>query len=99
MTRILGAGLSGLSCAVNLALAGRDVTVIERNSSSGMQIHENYQVLQTRKSGVEEYLGLLNLKPKFHYFRLDKALFSTSSRDLDIKVRPKVNFVQRGGEE
>jgi len=97
MVKVLGAGLSGLSCAINLALSGREVVVFERRSGVGLQVHENYQVLQTRGKIVEEYLGLLNLSPRFNHFSLSKSLFSTASRDLDVLLNSPVHFVQRGG--
>ena len=89
--------MSGLSCAINLALGGKEVVVFERNPSVGLQVHENYQVLQTRGKTAGEYLASLNLKPDFHHLSLDKTIFSTSSRDLPLNLKQEVFFVQRGG--
>lgn len=92
---VRGAGLSGLSAAVNLKLRGLDVVVCERNPSVGLQIKGNYQVL--RCSNVGEYLGLLNLKPAFEHLTFSRAILSTRRRDIRISLREPIFFVRRGG--
>ena len=43
--RIIGAGLSGLSAAINFAKRGEKVEIHESREAVGMQFHPNYQVL------------------------------------------------------
>lgn len=95
--RILGAGLSGLSAAINLASNGISVVVLEKRNSVGMQISPNFQVLHSDGKTPEQYLAGLNLRPSFRRLELQKAYFSTESRDLDLNLRRKVYFIQRGG--
>jgi flavin-dependent dehydrogenase len=97
--RILGAGLSGLSAAVNLALNGISVVVLERRSSVGMQIKPNFQVLHPDGRTPQQYLESLNLRPSFRSLAMQKIFFSTCKRDLDLDLQRKVYFIQRGGVE
>jgi phytoene dehydrogenase-like protein len=41
--KILGAGLSGLSAAINLAKAGYSVDIFDSNSDSGARFHGDLQ--------------------------------------------------------
>jgi len=95
--RILGAGLSGLSAAINLALKGIPVEVLEKRPAVGGQINPNFQVLHAKGKTPKEYLSELNLTPDFRQLPLKKAFFSTRSRDFDFKLKRNVFFIQRGG--
>ena len=53
--KILGAGLSGLSCAINLVKKDVSVEVIEKRDSIGKQNNPNYQVLNASVT-PKEYL-------------------------------------------
>ncbi|UCE74092.1 MAG: NAD(P)/FAD-dependent oxidoreductase [Methanomassiliicoccales archaeon] len=95
---ILGAGLSGLSSAINLAKEGREVVVFERKNDVGQHIRPNYQGLLRTKADPMGYLKSLNLEPKFDLFRMDRALICTRTRDIDVTLVEPVDFVLRGGE-
>jgi digeranylgeranylglycerophospholipid reductase len=97
--RVLGAGLSGLSLAVNLARNDVPVIVFEKRSSVGLQIHPNFQVLHSGGSTPEGYLKTLNLKPAFRRVSLGKVFFSARSRDLDLNLKHNIHFIQRGGRD
>jgi len=95
--RILGAGLSGLSAAINLALNDVNVVVYERRNSVGCQSNTNFQVLQGEHRQPKEYLAELNLKPEFNSFSLQKVFFSTQSRDMNLTLKEPLYLIQRGG--
>ncbi|UCE36885.1 MAG: NAD(P)/FAD-dependent oxidoreductase [Thermoplasmata archaeon] len=96
--KILGAGLSGLSSAINLAKEGKEVIVFERKSDVGQHIRPNYQGLLKTKGDPLGYLKSYNLEPKFHLFRMDRAFICTRTRDIDVTLREPVDFAMRGGE-
>ncbi len=98
MIKILGAGLSGLSAAINLAKAGKEVEVHELKSDVGMHIKTNFQALLC-DSTPEEYLGKLNLHPKFLYHPLKRVYFCTRNKEFDLSIPKSIPFVCRGGKE
>lgn len=97
--KILGAGLSGLSAAINLAKEGKDVEVFERKSDVGQQTKPNYQGLLRTHGDPMGYLKSYNLEPKFDLLRLTKAFICTRKRDIDVALKEPVDFVMRGGKE
>lgn len=97
MIKILGAGLSGLSAAINLKLAGKDVTIFEKKKGIGGHIKPNFQALRCDFKTPKEYLLGLNLNPKYKYYDFSKAFFLTRTRCIDIKLSQSVHFVSRGG--
>ena len=94
---ILGAGLSGLTTAINLALKGKEVEIFERKSDVGEHIRPNYQGLLKTHGDPMGYLKKYNLEPKFDLFRLNQAFFCTKTRDIDVKIKDPIDFVLRGG--
>jgi flavin-dependent dehydrogenase len=95
--KILGAGLSGLSAAINLAKEGKEVEVFERKSDVGQQTKPNYQGLLRTHGDPMGYLKSLNLEPKFNVLRLSKAFFCTRKRDIDVVLKEPIDFIMRGG--
>lgn len=95
--RILGAGLSGLTAAINLAKAGREVVVHEKRASAGLQIKPNYQGLLKTHGDPMGYLKKLNLEPKFDLKQLKKAYLCTRTRDIDVTLTESIDFLLRGG--
>ncbi len=95
--KILGAGIAGLTCAINLAKEGKEVEIFERKSGVGQQIRPNYQGLLKTKGDPMGYLASYNLKPKFDLLRLDKALFCTRKRDIEVTLKEPIDFILRGG--
>ncbi|MBU4246270.1 MAG: NAD(P)-binding protein [Nanoarchaeota archaeon] len=98
MIKILGAGLSGLSAAINLAKAGKEVEVHELKSDVGMHIKTNFQALLS-DSAPEDYLRNLNLNPEFFYHSLSNVLFCTRKKEFDLKIQKSIPFVCRGGKQ
>ncbi len=98
--KILGAGLSGLTAAINLASAGRNVRVFEKRKRVGEQIYPNFQgLIKTEPANsAREYFALLGLHPEkgFGKFELSKVRFLTRSRSILLSAKKKYTFVQRG---
>lgn len=95
--KILGAGLSGLSAAINLAKEGKEVELFERKSDVGQHTKPNYQGLLRTHGDPMGYLESFNLEPKFDLLRLSKAFLCTRTRDIDVKLKEPIDFVMRGG--
>ncbi len=98
MIKILGAGLSGLSAAINLKLADKDVKIYEKMNSAGERIKPNFQALRCDFKTPKEYFSSLNLNPKYDYCDFDKVLFLTRKRCLELNISNSVHFVRRGGQ-
>ena len=99
MIKILGAGLSGLSAAINLTTAKKGVTIYERKNSVGDHIYPNYQGLLRTKSNPMGYLKELNLEPEFKMNTLSKAILCTRKTEVKVITKDPVPFVLRGGNE
>ncbi len=101
MIRILGAGLAGLSAAINLKKAGEDVLVLEKLKSVGKQIHPNYQALRIEPPmETDAWLNSLGLAPKNYTVQhLSRMILQTPRRGIrTIRSKQIVPFVLRGGE-
>lgn len=97
--KILGAGLAGLSAAINLTLGGREVEVFERKSDVGEQIKQNYQCLLSTRGKPDSYFKQFNLKPQCSVFPLSKAILVTRTRDVSVSIKEPVIFYLRGGKD
>ena len=62
--KILGAGLSGLSAAINLAKAGYEVDVFETNKDVGQKYQDDLQGLEnwSEKEDILEHLTKMNIE-------------------------------------
>jgi flavin-dependent dehydrogenase len=97
--KILGAGLSGLSSAINLAIEGKEVEIFERKGGVGEHMRPNYQGLLRTHNDPMGYLNKYNLNPDFDLLRLSKAFICTKTRDLDVTLKEPIDFVLRGGKD
>ena len=95
--KILGAGLSGLSTAINLVKEGKEVEVFEKKTDVGQHTRPNYQGLLRTHDDPKGYLKSLNLEPRFDILRLSKAFLCTRTRDIDVVLKEPIDFVMRGG--
>ncbi len=104
--KILGAGLSGLTAAINLAKAGKTVRVFEKRRRVGEQIFPNFQGLikmnglgdYSGRVSVSDYFGRLGLRPRgFEHVELSKVRFLTRNRSIRLSSKKKYAFIQRGG--
>jgi flavin-dependent dehydrogenase len=98
--RILGAGISGLTAAINLAKTGYSVDVYERNSDCGrrflgdMQGIDNY----SSKKDVLEMLREMNIEINFPYYPLDYMVLTNcvNKKNIGPLKRPGHYLVKRG---
>lgn len=101
--KILGAGLSGLTAAINLAKDGYKVEIFEKNKDCGMRFNSDLQGLEnwSFKTDIIEDLKSMNLKVNFHC----KPYYSTDIYDPELNrkqlksKRPLFYFVQRGNKK
>ncbi len=96
---ILGAGLSGLSAAINLSKGGKNVIVYENKDSVGEHLHPCHQALMRTDGNYRKYLNGLNLNPIFDVKHFFKSYFCTRKRDINIRLTESVPFVSRGGKK
>jgi flavin-dependent dehydrogenase len=98
--KILGAGISGLSAAINLATAGYEVEVYERKGDAGARFLGDLQGLEnySEKGNVLDWLSTVNIKPDFYHKALPplKALDGKGlAADFEFR-RPLCYLVKRG---
>ncbi len=99
---IIGAGLSGLTAAINLAKAGYKVRVYERNPDVGMRFHGDIQGLEnwTSEEDVLKSLRRMNIKISFPYSaRYSQELYDDDLNKAFLKSEARKPFyylVRRG---
>lgn len=97
--KILGAGISGLSAAINLAKAGKSVEVYERNSDCGMRFHGDMQGLEnwSKDQDVLDSLLEMNIEINFKTTPFRKVTFTNCADSSDFYwERPLFYLIQRG---
>ena len=99
--RILGAGISGLTAAINLAKAGYDVKVFERNSDVGKSHKLDFEGLENWTSDIMQTIRDVNVKTNFKNKPFYSATwYSPSFRKAEIKSKePFFYMVERGGKD
>lgn len=99
--KILGAGLSGLTAAINLAKAGKAVRIFEKRRAVGEHIFPNLQCLKIEPyKSVQDYFAKHGLEPKnFEHVGLPKDYFLTRRRSIRLVHKTKDIFVVRGGKK
>lgn len=97
--RILGAGLSGLTAAINLAKAGREVLVLEKRHAVGEQIHPNFQGLKIEPHpSLDGYFKNFGLRPeKFGHLRVSKLCLMVGNETINVRSENWPPLVLRGG--
>jgi flavin-dependent dehydrogenase len=96
---ILGAGLSGLTAAINLAKKGYDVDVCERNEDVGVRFSGDIQGLEnwSERKDVLEELREMNIEISFDSDPFSKVILTNCSKTKEINVkRPLFYLVKRG---
>lgn len=97
--KILGAGLSGLTAAINLAKKGYKVSIYEKNKDVGMRFHGDLQGLEnwSEKKDILEELKEMNVEINFDCDPFFKTIFANGSRDKEISSKkPLFYLVKRG---
>ncbi len=101
--KILGAGISGLTCAINLAKAGRKVIVYEREKEVGKRYDGDFRGLEnwSTKEDVLDFLKSMNLEINFLCEPVSSAtLFGPKGSEYKFFLkRPAYYTVKRGKEK
>jgi len=100
--RILGAGPSGMTAAVNLKKHGFDVTVYEQKSVPGARFSNGWQILENYSSTVDalEEVRAMNIQPDFaHTACREIDCFDSKLRGFHFSgTLPYGYFVRRGSQ-
>jgi len=99
---VVGAGPSGLACAIVLARAGRRVTVREWHSDVGHRFHDDFQGLEnwSRPQDVLDELRAVGIATDFEFHPFDSGtVFDPAGRQFPVRgKRPLFYLVRRGRE-
>lgn len=99
--KILGAGLSGLTAAINLAKAGFEVEVFEQNSDCGMRFHGDKQGLEnwSDDENVLKSLKSQGVRINFLCTPFEQLTFTNGDISEDfVFPRPLFYLIKRGTE-
>jgi len=98
--RILGAGISGLTSAINLAKAGYSVDVYERNSDCGMRFLGDMQGIDNYYPEKDAFIMLrgMNIESNFPYYPLDQMVLTNCviKKNIGPLKKPGHYLVKRG---
>lgn len=97
--KILGAGPSGLSAAINLTKAGYEVEVYERKEGVGRRFNGDLQGLEnwSDRRDVRKKLKSMNIKTNFDLTPFNKLTVSNGSREANFSLeKPAFYLVRRG---
>ena len=97
--KILGAGLSGLTAAINLAQMGYKVDVYEKNKDVGMRFHGDLQGLEnwSKKKDILQEMKKMNIATNFDCTPFYNLILTNGSKAKDINFnRPLFYLVKRG---
>ena len=100
--KILGAGLSGLAAAINLAKAGIEVEVFEKNSDCGMRFHGDMQGLEnwSDKEDVLDSLSKMHIDVNFNCTPFRKVIFANCEQEQEFSFdKPVFYLIERGSFE
>jgi len=101
--KILGAGPSGLTAAINLVKAGYNVTIYEKNADCGMRFRGDFQGLENWSSPIDilDDLRTMNISTDFPYKAIHHAEFydyHLNKREVAFE-RPGLYLIRRGAME
>jgi len=92
---VIGAGVSGMKAAIDLARSGNEVFLIEKDYFVGGRIAQKEKLFPTNQSGKEVVAFLYNEMKKFPNITIftgatvDKVSGSLGNFSVDIKVKPR----------
>ncbi len=98
---ILGAGISGLACAIILQKNGYAVNVYEKQKNVGSRFNDDWQGIENWSEDVDvlEQIESYGIDISFEYESLDFLNFHFGDRRGRADVGDGVYFVRRGNEE
>lgn len=102
MLKILGAGISGLTSAINLAKNGKDVVVYEKQPRLGMKMKPNFQLLGNWDTNEDIINHLKGFDVDINYqTKLDRIVFFSPNlkhiAEIYSSSKPVGYTVIRGG--
>jgi flavin-dependent dehydrogenase len=96
---ILGAGISGLTCAISLAKAGHKVTVFEKNSDVGMRFNGDMQGLEnwSERIDITKQLKEMDISINFDCDPFSEYTISDGIKEKTFSTKkPLFYLVKRG---
>lgn len=99
IVKILGAGLSGLTAAINLAKAGYQVDVFEKNQEVGGRFNGDLQGLEnwSEEEDIRDELDRINLDKNFDLDPFLKVTATNNSKSRNVVTRrPLFYLIKRG---
>ncbi|KXA90449.1 hypothetical protein AKJ62_00715, partial [candidate division MSBL1 archaeon SCGC-AAA259D14] len=95
--KILGAGPSGLSAAINLAKAGYEVEVYERKGEVGRRFNGDLQGLEnwSNRRDVRKRLKSMNIKTNFDISPFHKFTISNGLRVVNFSLERPAFYLVR----
>jgi flavin-dependent dehydrogenase len=97
--KILGAGISGLTAAINLAKTGYKVDVFEKRSEVGKRFHGDFQGISNNadpQDALEELISC-NIAINFPYTPLYTITLTNGKKKYDISVKRPLHYLVRRG--
>ncbi len=97
--KILGAGLSGLSAAINLARSGYAVEVYEKNKDVGMRFNGDLQGLEnwSEKKDIIAELREMNVNVDFEYTPFYNIILTNSVKTREIHWKKPLFYLLKRG--
>ncbi|MGA2681456.1 MAG: NAD(P)-binding protein [Candidatus Bathyarchaeia archaeon] len=97
--KILGAGLSGLTAAINLAKSGYTVEVYEKNKDVGMRFNGDIQGLEnwSDKKDIIEELREINVDVDFDYTPFYSVILTNGSKGSEVRWKKPIFYLLRRG--
>ena len=97
--KILGAGLSGLTAAINLAKSGYMVDVYEKNKDVGMRFNGDIQGLEnwSDKKDIIKELKEMNLDVDFDYSPFHSIILTNGSKAREIRSQKPLFYLLKRG--
>lgn len=97
--KVLGAGISGLTAAINLAKEGYNVEVYEKLSDVGRHQKLNFEGLESWKTDMIKLFKKINIKINFRNKGFKEATwYSPSFKEVNLtSKKPLFYLVERGG--
>ncbi len=100
--KIAGAGIAGLTAAINLAKAGHEVEVFERSHDVGTRFNGDCQGIQNWFSDedISDFLKKTNIKLDFEYKAADETYIWVPEKfKKNFKFSPLYYLIRRGNEK
>ena len=98
--KVIGAGPSGLTAAINLAKAGYKVKIYEKNKDIGIKLNGDFQGLEnwSSKEDILDSLKRINIKINFPYTPLHSIeIYDNDLNKKEVKTKKPFCYLIRRG--